>query len=69
MATLAERLLEHGIRARHYRDGGQKLLCPRCSRDRKKPNDPCLSLTIEGERRRVELSSLRMERRRERAPE
>ena len=50
MATLAERLLEHGIRARHYRDGGQKLLCPPCSRDRKKSNDRCLSLTIEGER-------------------
>src|SRR5579864_6272275 len=50
MATVAELLLEHGIRARHYRDGGQKLPCPRCSRDRKKTNDPCLSLTI-GDRR------------------
>lgn len=49
MATLAELLLEHGIRARDYRDGGQKLPCPACSRDRKKPNDPCLSLTINGD--------------------
>jgi twinkle protein len=50
MATLAEFLLEHGIRTRAYLEGDQKLPCPRCSRDRKKPNDPCLSLTIDGDR-------------------
>jgi hypothetical protein len=55
MQTLAESLLENRIRTRHYplprrRPETPKLLCPRCSRDRKKPNDPCLSLTIEGAR-------------------
>jgi twinkle protein len=47
MATLAELLLEHGIRPRSYREGGQKLLCPKCSHQRKHCTDPCLSLTIE----------------------
>jgi twinkle protein len=47
MATLAERLLEHGIRPRSYRAGGQKLLCPNCSHTRKHKSDPCLSLTID----------------------
>src|SRR5215831_20872035 len=50
MASLAERLLAHGIRPRHYAEGGQKLVCPQCSHDRRKCNDPCLSLTIEGNR-------------------
>jgi twinkle protein len=49
MATLAELLLEHGIRPRSYREGGQKLLCPKCSHQRKHHTDPCLSLTIEGD--------------------
>ena len=47
MATLAERLLEHGIRPRSYAPGNYKLLCPQCSHRRKNKNDPCLSLTIE----------------------
>jgi twinkle protein len=50
MATLAERLLEHGIRPRDYRERNHKLPCPRCSYARRKRNDPCLSLTIEGDR-------------------
>src|SRR5262249_22464862 len=49
MAMLAELPLEQGIRPRSYREGGQKLLCPRCSHTRKHRSDPCLSLTIEGE--------------------
>jgi twinkle protein len=49
MAGLAERLLEHGIRAQHYRDGSQKLLCPKCSHHRRNRKDPCLSLTITAE--------------------
>jgi twinkle protein len=48
MATLAEQLLEHGIRPRQYRDGDQKLTCPRCSAQRRNRTDPCLSLTIDG---------------------
>jgi len=48
MATLAERLLEHGIRPRHYSVGDQKLTCPRCSAQRRNRTDPCLSLTIDG---------------------
>src|SRR5260221_2144956 len=47
MATLAERLLEHGIRPRSYAPGNHKLLCPQCSHTRKDKSDPCLSLTIE----------------------
>src|SRR3954454_13690633 len=48
MATLAELLLEQGIRPRSYIDGTRKELCPRCSHTRKNRSDPCLSLTIEG---------------------
>jgi twinkle protein len=44
---LAERLLEHGIRPRGYRDGSQKRVCPRCSHTRKNKSDPCLTLTID----------------------
>src|SRR5437868_12796213 len=47
MATIAERLLEHGIRPRSYAIGNHKLLCPQCSHTRKNKSDPCLSLTIE----------------------
>lgn len=49
MATLAEKLLEHGIRSRSYAEGNYKLTCPRCSSRRSKPNDPCLSLTIDAD--------------------
>lgn len=47
MATLAELLLEHGIRPRSYPEGSQKLLCPQCSHTRRNRRDPCLSLTID----------------------
>jgi twinkle protein len=47
MESVAERLLEHGIRPRSYRDGDQKLLCPKCSHTRRNRKDPCLSLTID----------------------
>jgi twinkle protein len=47
MATLAEKLLEHGLRPGNYAEGDHKLTCPRCSHGRKKRHDPCLSLTIE----------------------
>jgi twinkle protein len=45
--SLAVRLLEHGIRPRSHRDGGHKLLCPKCSHTRRNRKDPCLSLTID----------------------
>jgi twinkle protein len=47
MATLAEQLLEHGIRPRSYAEGNHKLLCPKCSHTRKNRTDPCLSLLID----------------------
>src|SRR5713226_4676467 len=50
MTTLAEKLLEHGIRLRAYADRNYKIVCPQCSSRRHKKTDPCLSVTIEGER-------------------
>jgi twinkle protein len=50
MTILAERLLARGIRTRGYREGNYKIPCPRCSHTRRKHKDPCLSLTIEGDR-------------------
>jgi len=47
MTSLAERLLEHGIRPQNHRDGNHKLLCPKCSPTRRNRKDPCLSLTID----------------------
>ena len=46
MATLAEKVLKHGIRLGSNAEGNHKLTCPRCSHERKKRHDPCLSLTI-----------------------
>jgi twinkle protein len=45
--TLAERLADHGIRPKSFTLGNHRLTCPRCSAQRKKKTDPCLSLTIE----------------------
>jgi twinkle protein len=47
--TIAERLLEQGIRPRRFGDGEQKMTCPRCSHDRRNKTDPCLSLKIDAE--------------------
>jgi twinkle protein len=47
MTTLAERLLEQGIRPRHFKAGSQKLTCPHCSQRRTNKTDPCLSLKID----------------------
>src|SRR4029077_20177531 len=47
MTSLAERLLEKGIRPQKHRDGNHKLLCPKCSHTRRNRKDPCLSLTID----------------------
>jgi twinkle protein len=50
MAMLPELLLGQGLRLRRYVDGDQKLVCPKCSHTRKHRSDPCLSVTIEGDR-------------------
>lgn len=39
-----------GIRLRSWAVGNHKTTCPRCSANRKKKTDPCLSVTIEPER-------------------
>ncbi len=49
MATLAEKLLERGIRLRAYAVGNYKITCPNCSNLRRKKSDPCLSITIDGD--------------------
>jgi twinkle protein len=48
MPTLAENLVAQGIRLKSCKPGDWKTLCPQCSRHRKKKNDPCLSVTIDG---------------------
>lgn len=53
MATVAEKLLEQGIRPRSHAPGNYKVLCPKCSHTRKNRSDPCLSLTIEADDRAV----------------
>jgi twinkle protein len=45
--SIAERLGEHGIRPRDFAEGSQKMPCPKCSGQRRKKSDPCLSLTID----------------------
>lgn len=49
MASLSERLLEHGIRLPRSDDGDYKILCPKCSHSRSRANqkDPCLSVTVD----------------------
>ncbi|WP_247895943.1 AAA family ATPase [Azospirillum brasilense] len=45
--TLAERLLEHGIRLPSYGQGGHKIVCPQCSHTRRHKADPYLSVTVD----------------------
>jgi twinkle protein len=45
--TIAERLAEHGISPKSLGQGDQKLICPRCSHQRRNKSDPCLSLKID----------------------
>jgi twinkle protein len=47
MTTLAEKLLEHGIRLRNYASGSCKTTCPRCSLGRRNKTEPCLSTTVD----------------------
>ncbi|WP_337183831.1 bifunctional DNA primase/helicase [Shinella sp.] len=53
MADVQSALNEHGIRLRDYRVGGHKTTCPACSSNRRKKNDPCLSVTIDADGRAV----------------
>ncbi|KQT03192.1 MULTISPECIES: toprim domain-containing protein [unclassified Rhizobium] len=44
-------LAEHNIRLRSESPGSHKTICPSCSSSRRKKNDPCLSVTVEGDGR------------------
>ena len=44
--TMIELAQEQGIYLRGYTEGDHRTTCPICSRNRKKPNDPCLSVTV-----------------------
>ncbi len=46
MATVADKLREHGIALRRDGEGNRKTTCPRCSHTRKNRKDPCLSVTV-----------------------
>lgn len=50
MTTIHDLLLEAGVRPLRgntfWKAGEHKTLCPRCSHNRKKSNDPCLSVTV-----------------------
>lgn len=47
MKTIEEQLIELGVRLRGFHAGNQKTLCPKCSHQRKKKTDPCLSVTLD----------------------
>ena len=53
MADVQSALQEHGIRLRDYKLGSHKTTCPACSSNRRKKNDPCLSVTIDVDGRAV----------------
>ena len=44
-----EKLIEQGIRLKHYSIGNQKVTCPKCSHARRNKTEPCLSVTIKGD--------------------
>ena len=47
MADVKEQLARQGIRLQRQAAGGHKLPCPKCSAQRQKSADPCLSVTVE----------------------
>jgi twinkle protein len=49
MTDLAQKLIDQGIRLRTYSAGEHTTTCPRCSAQRKKPNQrkPCLSVKVD----------------------
>lgn len=46
---LGRALQERGIRLRSIEPGDHRTTCPACSAQRKKKNDPCLSVTVNGD--------------------
>lgn len=53
MSDASAALAEHGIRLRNDKVGSHKTTCPSCSSNRRKKNDPCLSVTIEQDGRAI----------------
>lgn len=49
MPSLAERLIERGVRSPSFHDGSRKMLCPRCSHTRKNRKDPRMTITIDAD--------------------
>lgn len=47
MTPLADLLLEHGIRLPSYAPGDRKIICPRCSHQRRNRTDTCLSVHVD----------------------
>jgi|SRR5262245_8527128 len=48
--SLAEKLLDHGIRLANENPGDHKVLCPQCSGQRRNRKDPCLSVHVDPDR-------------------
>ena len=46
---VATALSEQGIRLRDYDVGEHKVTCPRCSAQRKKKHEPCLSVKLDAD--------------------
>ncbi len=44
MTDVATALTDQGIRLRNYGVGDHKVVCPRCSAQRRNKRDPCLSV-------------------------
>ena len=49
MTDLAQKLADQGIRLQNYAAGEHTATCPKCSAQRKKPNQrkPCLSVKVD----------------------
>ena len=49
MKSAQEITRELGIEAKHYHQGSQTAICPKCSHTRKKKRAQCLKVTIDNE--------------------
>ena len=47
MTDIAEKLSAEGISLNRYTAGNQKIVCPRCSNERRNKREPCLSVKID----------------------
>lgn len=47
MSNIVEKLAEVGIRLPSYQPGDRKILCPKCSHERRHRTDPCLSVHVD----------------------